>query len=92
MSLLEVFHSVATGSRRKRELLTPLGLLIFGLTLVAVVVPGLRRILIAGSFSRNVQSLAIAQSKQNRALFRGSYGLAAIFYPVVGGDTYGVLR
>ena len=41
MSLLDVFHSVATGSRRKRELLTPLGLLIFGLTLAAVVVLGL---------------------------------------------------
>ena len=40
MSLLEVFHSVATGSRRKRELLTPLGLLIFGLTLAAVIVLG----------------------------------------------------
>jgi len=35
MSLLQVFHSVATGSRRTRELLTPLGLLIFGLTVVA---------------------------------------------------------
>ncbi len=41
MSLLQVFHSVATGSRRKQELLTPLGLLIFGLTLAAVVVLGL---------------------------------------------------
>jgi protein-S-isoprenylcysteine O-methyltransferase Ste14 len=41
MSLLQVFHSAATGSRRKRELLTPLGLLIFGLTLAAVVVLGL---------------------------------------------------
>lgn len=41
MSLLEVFHSVATGSQRKRELLTPVGLLIFGLTLAAVVVLGL---------------------------------------------------
>ncbi len=41
MSLLEVFHSVATGSRRKRELLTPVGLLFFGLTLAAVVVLGL---------------------------------------------------
>jgi protein-S-isoprenylcysteine O-methyltransferase Ste14 len=40
MSLLDVFHSVATGSSRKRELLTPLGLLIFGLTLVAVIVLG----------------------------------------------------
>ncbi len=41
MSLLDVFHSVATEPRRKRELLTPLGLLIFGLTLAAVVVLGL---------------------------------------------------
>ena len=41
MSLLQLFHSVATGSRRKRELLTPVGLLIFGLTLAAVVVLGL---------------------------------------------------
>ena len=41
MSLLEVFHSAATGSRRKRQLLTPLGLLIFGLTLAAVVVLGI---------------------------------------------------
>ena len=41
MTLLQVFHSVATGSRRKRELLTPVGLLVFGLTLVAVVVLGL---------------------------------------------------
>ena len=41
MSLLDVFHSVATGSQRKRELMTPLGLLIFGLTLAAVVVLGL---------------------------------------------------
>jgi hypothetical protein len=49
-------------------------------------------ILFAGSFSRIVQSLAVTQSKQNRALFRGSYGLAAIIYLVAGGDTYGVLR
>lgn len=41
MSLLEIFHSIATGSRRKRELLTPFGLLIFGLTLAAVLVLGL---------------------------------------------------
>jgi protein-S-isoprenylcysteine O-methyltransferase Ste14 len=41
MSLLRLFHSVATGSRRKRELLTPVGLLIFGLTLAAVIVLGL---------------------------------------------------
>ena len=41
MGLLEVFHSVATGSRRRRALLTPVGLLIFGLTLIAVVGLGL---------------------------------------------------
>ena len=41
MSLLQVFHSVATGSRWKRELLTPVGLLIFGATLAAVLVLGL---------------------------------------------------
>jgi protein-S-isoprenylcysteine O-methyltransferase Ste14 len=41
MGLLRLFHSVATGSRRKRELLTPVGLLIFGLTLAAVIVLGL---------------------------------------------------
>jgi protein-S-isoprenylcysteine O-methyltransferase Ste14 len=41
MSLLQIFHSVATGSRRMRELLTPVGLVVFGLTLVAVVVLGL---------------------------------------------------
>jgi protein-S-isoprenylcysteine O-methyltransferase Ste14 len=41
MSLLEIFHSVATGSRWKRELLTPVGLLIFGLTLAAVIFLGL---------------------------------------------------
>ncbi|UCG85173.1 MAG: isoprenylcysteine carboxylmethyltransferase family protein [Gemmatimonadota bacterium] len=41
MSLLRLFHSVATGSRWKRELLTPLGLLVFGATLAVVVVLGL---------------------------------------------------
>jgi protein-S-isoprenylcysteine O-methyltransferase Ste14 len=41
MSLQHVFHSVATGSRRKRELLTPLGLLVFGLSLAAVILLGL---------------------------------------------------
>ena len=40
MSLLQVFHSVATGSRWKRELLTPVGFLIFGATLAAVLVLG----------------------------------------------------
>lgn len=41
MSLLKLFHSVATGSRWKRNLLTPVGLLMFGLTLAAVIVLGL---------------------------------------------------
>ena len=41
MSLLQVFHSVATGARWKRELLTPVGFLIFGATLAAVLVLGL---------------------------------------------------
>jgi protein-S-isoprenylcysteine O-methyltransferase Ste14 len=41
VSLSKIFHSVATGSRRKRELLTPVGLLIFGLTLAAVIGLGL---------------------------------------------------
>lgn len=41
MSLIKLFHRVATGSSRRRELLTPVGLLIFGLTLAAVVVCGL---------------------------------------------------
>ena len=41
MGLLQVFHSVATGSRWKRALLTPVGLLIFGATLAAVLVLGL---------------------------------------------------
>ena len=41
VSLMQLFHSVATGSRRKRELLTPVGLLIFGLTLAAVIILGL---------------------------------------------------
>jgi len=36
MSLLQVFHSVATGPRRKRELLTPVGFLIFGASLTVV--------------------------------------------------------
>jgi hypothetical protein len=41
MSLQELFHSVATGPARRRQLLTPVGLGIFGLTLVVVVVGGL---------------------------------------------------
>jgi protein-S-isoprenylcysteine O-methyltransferase Ste14 len=39
--LRELFHSVATGPRRKRELLTPVGLLVFGSTLAAVIILGL---------------------------------------------------
>ena len=39
--MLDLFHSIATGSRRKRELLTPVGLLFFGLTLAVVIVAGL---------------------------------------------------
>lgn len=41
MSLLDLFHSVATGSKRRRNLLTPVGLAIFGLTLLVVVMGGL---------------------------------------------------
>jgi protein-S-isoprenylcysteine O-methyltransferase Ste14 len=41
MSLLQIFHSVATGSRWKRKLLTPVGLLVFGGTLAAVLALGL---------------------------------------------------
>ena len=41
MNLLNLFHSIATGSRRKRELLTPAGLFIFALSLVVVIVAGL---------------------------------------------------
>ena len=41
MGLLDLFHSVATGSQRRRELLTPAGLVIFGLTLLVVVMGGL---------------------------------------------------
>jgi len=41
MGLKELFHSVATGSRRRRQILTPLGLTIFGLTLLVVVFGGL---------------------------------------------------
>jgi protein-S-isoprenylcysteine O-methyltransferase Ste14 len=41
MSLTDLFHSVATGSQRKRELLTPVGLLVFGATLAVVIVAGL---------------------------------------------------
>jgi protein-S-isoprenylcysteine O-methyltransferase Ste14 len=41
LSLIETFHSVATGSRWRREVLTPVGLLIFGVSLSAVIVLGL---------------------------------------------------
>ena len=41
MNLLELFHSVATGSQRRRELLTPVGLAFFGLTLAVVIAGGL---------------------------------------------------
>jgi protein-S-isoprenylcysteine O-methyltransferase Ste14 len=41
MSVRRFLHSVATGSRRKRALLTPVGLFIFGLSLAAVVGLGL---------------------------------------------------
>ncbi len=41
MSLRRLFHSVATGPRQRRELLTPVGFLIFGLSLAAVVGLGL---------------------------------------------------
>ncbi len=40
MGLADLFHSVATGPKRRRELLTPLGLLIFGSTLAVVIVGG----------------------------------------------------
>lgn len=38
---MELFHVVATGSQRRRELLTPVGLAVFGLTLAVVVAGGL---------------------------------------------------
>jgi protein-S-isoprenylcysteine O-methyltransferase Ste14 len=41
VGLAEYFYSVATGPKRRRELLTPLGLLIFGSTLAVVIVGGL---------------------------------------------------
>lgn len=41
MGLSDFVHSVATGPKRRRELLTPLGLLIFAGTLTAVIVGGL---------------------------------------------------
>ena len=41
MSLQDLFHSVATGPPSRRQLLTPVGLVIFGLTLLVVVLGGL---------------------------------------------------
>ena len=41
MSLAEYFHSVATGPKRRRNSLTPLGLLVFGSTLAVVIAGGL---------------------------------------------------
>ena len=40
MSLAEYFHSVATGNKRRRVALTPLGFLVFGSTLAVVIVGG----------------------------------------------------
>jgi protein-S-isoprenylcysteine O-methyltransferase Ste14 len=41
LSLADVFHSIATGSRRRRALLTPVGLAIFAASLLLVVLIGL---------------------------------------------------
>ena len=41
MGLQNLFHSVATGSKRRRDLLTPVGLIVFGLSLVVVIAGGL---------------------------------------------------
>ena len=41
MSLADFFHSVATGPKRRRELLTPVGLPVFGGTLALVIFGGL---------------------------------------------------
>ena len=41
MSLADLFHKVATGSRRRRALLTPVGLLVFGGSLALVFLAGL---------------------------------------------------
>jgi len=41
LSLADVFHSIATGSRRRRALLTPVGLVVFGASLLLVVLTGL---------------------------------------------------
>ena len=41
MNLIDFVHSVATGSQSRRSLLTPVGLLVFGDSLLLVVVAGL---------------------------------------------------
>ena len=41
MTIADFFHKAATGPRRRRELLTPLGLLVFGASLFLVVAGGL---------------------------------------------------
>jgi protein-S-isoprenylcysteine O-methyltransferase Ste14 len=41
MSLADFFHSMASGPKRRQELLTPLGLLVFGTTLAVVIAGGL---------------------------------------------------
>jgi protein-S-isoprenylcysteine O-methyltransferase Ste14 len=41
MSIAEFFHRIATGPKRQRTLLTPVGLLVFGGTLVIVIGGGL---------------------------------------------------
>ena len=41
MSLVDLIHSIAMGSRRLRAILTPVGLVIFGLSLLVVVLVGL---------------------------------------------------
>lgn len=48
MRLADLFHSVATGPRRRRELLTPVGLLVFGGTLALVILGGLYTDRLAG--------------------------------------------
>ena len=61
MGLKELFHTVATGSRRRRQILTPLGLTFFGLTLLVVVFGGLYfdRILAFPAFLPSVTGLII---------------------------------
>ncbi len=41
MKIRDLFHAVATGPRRRRELLTPIGLAFFGCSLLAVIIGGL---------------------------------------------------